>query len=114
MSADVHQYFRGSDVVMAADLAVTPVSEINVQASGDVDVLSFGYYRSPGRGAGVRRRLLRRNPRAPWEWDVGRMAASMAVAGGGHGGRLGPASGCAGCGRRLPARKWRGRPGRTG
>ncbi len=47
MAADAHSYFRGSDVVMAADLAVTPVSEINVQACGDVDAFSFGYFRPP-------------------------------------------------------------------
>ena len=36
MAKNVHSYLRGSDVVMAADLAVTPVSEIHVQACGDV------------------------------------------------------------------------------
>ena len=42
MAADAHAYFRGSGVVMAADLAVTPVSEINVQACGNVDAYTFG------------------------------------------------------------------------
>jgi uncharacterized protein (DUF2252 family) len=86
MSADVHQYFRGSDVVMAADLAVTPVSEINVQASGDVDVLSFGYYLPPDGAPVFDVGYFDETLRAPWEWDVKRMAASMAVAVGARGG----------------------------
>ncbi len=80
MAVDAHSYFRGSDVVMAADLAVTPVSEVNVQASGDVDAGSFGYYRTPGGGAVFDVGYFDETLRAPWEWDVKRMAAGMALA----------------------------------
>lgn len=80
MAADVHSYFRGSDVVMAADLAVTPVSEINVQACGDVDAFSFGYYRSPDGDAVFDVGYFDETLRAPWEWDVKRMAVGMSLA----------------------------------
>jgi uncharacterized protein (DUF2252 family) len=80
MAADVHSYFRGTDVVMAADLAVTPVSEIHVQACGDVDAYSFGYYRSPDGDPVFDVGYFDETLRAPWEWDVKRMAVGMALA----------------------------------
>ena len=80
MAADAYGYFRGSDVVMAADLAVTPVSEIHVQACGDVDASSFGYYRSPDGDAVFDVGYFDETLRAPWEWDVKRMAAGMVMA----------------------------------
>lgn len=80
MAVDVHSYFRGSDVVMAADLAVTPVSEIHVQACGDVDAFSFGYYRAPDGDPVFDVGYFDETLRAPWEWDVKRMAAGMALA----------------------------------
>lgn len=80
MAADVHGFFRGSDVVMAADLAVTPVSEVHVQACGDLDVFSFGYYRTPDGNPVFDVGCFDETLRAPWEWDVKRMAAAMTVA----------------------------------
>jgi uncharacterized protein (DUF2252 family) len=80
MAADPHSYFRGSDVVMAADLSVTPVSEINVQACGDVDAFSFGYFRPPNGDPVFEVGSFYETLRAPWEWDVKRMAAGMALA----------------------------------
>jgi uncharacterized protein (DUF2252 family) len=80
MAADAHSYFRGSDVVMAADLAVTPVSEINVQACGDVDAFSFGYFRPPDGDPVFEVGSFDETLRAPWEWDVKRMAAGVALA----------------------------------
>lgn len=80
MAGDVHSYFRGSGVVMAADLAVTPVSEINVQACGNVDAYSFGYFRPPHGEPVFEVGSLEETLRAPWEWDVKRMAAGLAIA----------------------------------
>ncbi len=80
MAADAHSYFRGSDVVMAADLSVTPVSEINVQACGDVDAYSFGYFRPPHGDPVFEVGSFYETLRAPWEWDVKRMAAGMVLA----------------------------------
>ncbi|MCB0899952.1 MAG: DUF2252 domain-containing protein [Actinobacteria bacterium] len=80
MAKNVHSYLRGSDVVMAADLAVTPVSEIHVQACGDVDACTFGYYRSPDGDAVFDLGYFDETLRAPWEWDVKRMAVAMVLA----------------------------------
>lgn len=80
MAADAHAYFRGSGVVMAADLAVTPVSEIHVQACGNVDAFSFGYFRPPHGDPVFEVGSLEETLRAPWEWDVKRMAAGLAIA----------------------------------
>ena len=79
MAKNVHSYLRGSDVVMAADLAVTPVSEIHVQACGDVDACTFGYYRSPDGDAVFDLGYFDETLRAPWEWDVKRMAVAMVL-----------------------------------
>jgi hypothetical protein len=80
MASDVHAYFRGNDVVMAADLAVTPVSDIHVQACGDVDASVFGYFRAPDGGPVFDLGYFDETLRAPWEWDVKRLATGMAVA----------------------------------
>lgn len=80
MAADPHAYFRGSGVVMAADLAVTPVSEINVQVCGNVDAYTFGYFRPPHGDPVFEVGSMDETLRAPWEWDVKRMAAGMALA----------------------------------
>jgi hypothetical protein len=80
LAADVHGFFRGSDAVMAADLSVTPVSEIHVQACGDIDVYSFGYYRAPDGNPVFDIGCFSETLRAPWEWDVKRLAVAMAVA----------------------------------
>lgn len=80
MAADPHSYFRGSNVVMATDLSVTPVSEINVQACGDVDAFSFGYFRPPHGDPVFEVGSFDETLRAPWEWDVKRMAAGMSLA----------------------------------
>src|SRR5262249_32983521 len=42
-------YLRGSPIVMAHDLARTPVSGIRVQACGDCHLMNFGVYASPER-----------------------------------------------------------------
>lgn len=80
MAQDAYKYFRGSNVVMAADLAVTPVSEIHVQATGAADPHTFGLYRSPDGDPVFEVGSFEETLRAPWEWDVKRMAAGFALA----------------------------------
>lgn len=80
MAQDAYTYFRGSNVVMAADLVVTPVSEIHVQASGAVDPHTFGLYRSPDGDPVFELGSFEETLRAPWEWDVKRMASGFALA----------------------------------
>ena len=80
MATDAHSYFRGADVVMAADLSVTPVSEINVQACGDVDAFTFGYFRPPHGDPVFEVGSFYETLRAPWEWDVKRMSTGLVLA----------------------------------
>jgi uncharacterized protein (DUF2252 family) len=74
-------FYRGAAAVMAADLAVTPDSDITVQVCGDAHISNFG-----GFAAQDRRMLFGPNDfdetlPGPWEWDVKRMAASVEIAG---------------------------------
>ncbi|HYX51460.1 MAG TPA: DUF2252 family protein, partial [Ktedonobacteraceae bacterium] len=47
MSLSPFAFLRGSAVVMASDLARTPVSGIKVQICGDAHLSNFGFYASP-------------------------------------------------------------------
>ncbi len=74
-------FYRGSAVVMAADLAPTPVNGIRVQACGDCHLLNFGGYGTPERNLIFDLNDFDETLPAPWEWDVKRLAASFVVAG---------------------------------
>lgn len=73
-------FYRGSAAVMAADLAKTPVSGIQVQACGDCHLLNFGAYATPERNLIVDINDFDETLPAPWEWDVKRLAASFVLA----------------------------------
>src|SRR5215831_8554456 len=49
MSLSPFAFLRGSAVVMASDLARTPVSGIKVQICGDAHLSNFGFYGTPER-----------------------------------------------------------------
>jgi uncharacterized protein (DUF2252 family) len=81
MSASPFAFFRGAAYVMASDLANTPRSGIQVQLCGDAHLANFG-----GFASAERRLLFDLNDfdetlPGPWEWDVKRLVASVAVAG---------------------------------
>ena len=74
-------FYRGAALIMASDLAGIPTSGIRVQACGDAHLSNFGVF-----GSAERRLVFDLNDfdetlPAPWEWDVKRLAASLAVAG---------------------------------
>jgi uncharacterized protein (DUF2252 family) len=73
-------FFRGSAVLMAADLACTPVSGIVVQACGDCHLLNFGGHATPERFVVVDINDFDETLPAPWEWDVKRLATSFVLA----------------------------------
>jgi uncharacterized protein (DUF2252 family) len=73
-------YFRGAAAVMAADLAKTEVTGIEVQACGDAHLVNFGLYASPERTLLFDVNDFDETSRAPWEWDVKRLASSATVA----------------------------------
>jgi uncharacterized protein (DUF2252 family) len=74
-------FFRGAAALMAADLANTPVTGIRVQACGDCHVSNFGGFGSPERRLAFDINDFDETLPAPWEWDLKRLAASIAIAG---------------------------------
>ena len=73
-------YYRGAALPMAADLAITPVSGLAVQACGDAHLSNFGVFGSAGAPPGLRRQRLRRDPARAL--GVGRQAAGRQPGGG--------------------------------
>ena len=74
-------FFRGAAAVMAADLAESPQSGLPVQLCGDAHLSNFGGFASPGRELVFDINDFDETARGPWEWDVKRLAASIALAG---------------------------------
>ncbi|HEX7609127.1 MAG TPA: DUF2252 domain-containing protein [Solirubrobacteraceae bacterium] len=81
MLASPFAFYRGAAAVMAADLAVTPSSGINVQACGDAHISNFGGFAAPDRRVVFSPNDFDETLPGPWEWDVKRMAASAEIAG---------------------------------
>lgn len=74
-------FLRGAAEVMAHDLASTPTTGIRVQACGDAHLLNFGVFATPERHLVFDVNDFDETLPGPWEWDVKRLAASIAVAG---------------------------------
>lgn len=80
MAESAFTFYRGAAGLMAHDLAPTPVTGIRVQACGDAHLSNFGFYSSPERTLVFDLNDFDETTIAPWEWDVERLVASMAVA----------------------------------
>jgi uncharacterized protein (DUF2252 family) len=74
-------FYRGAALPMAADLAGTPTSGLRVQACGDAHLSNFGAFASPSRRLVFDVNDFDETLPGPFEWDVKRLAASLAVAG---------------------------------
>jgi hypothetical protein len=74
-------YYRGAALPMAADLATTPTSGLRVQLCGDAHPSNFGGFASPSRRLVFDVNDFDETLPGPFEWDVKRLAASLAVAG---------------------------------
>ncbi len=81
MIASPFGFLRGSAVVMAGDLAATPVTGLQVQMCGDAHLSNFGVYATPERNQVFDVNDFDETLPGPWEWDVKRLAASIVVAG---------------------------------
>src|SRR5215471_2097304 len=73
-------FYRGSAAVMAWDLSKTLTNGIIVQACGDCHAANFGGFASPERRLLFDINDFDETLPGPWEWDVKRLAASIAVA----------------------------------
>ncbi|NUR03667.1 MAG: DUF2252 domain-containing protein [Streptomyces sp.] len=80
MAASPFAFLRGSAAVMAADLASRPHTGLTVQLCGDAHLLNFGLYASPERVLVFDLNDFDETFPGPFEWDVERLAASVAVA----------------------------------
>jgi uncharacterized protein (DUF2252 family) len=74
-------FFRGAALIMASDLASTPRSGFDVQACGDAHLSNFGVFASAERSLVFDLNDFDETLPGPWEWDVKRLAASLAIAG---------------------------------
>jgi len=75
-------FYRGAASIMASDLQSTPHSGIKTQICGDAHLLNFGAYASPERRFVFDVNDFDETTQGgAWEWDVKRLAASVAVAG---------------------------------
>jgi len=74
-------FYRGAALPMAADLATTPTSGLRVQLCGDAHLSNFGAFGSPERQLVFDVNDFDETLPGPFEWDVKRLAASLAVAG---------------------------------
>jgi uncharacterized protein (DUF2252 family) len=85
MMASPFAFFRGAAYLMASDLAGTPRSGMRAQLCGDAHLSNFGGFGSPERDFLFDLNDFDETLPGPWEWDVKRLAASFAVAGGHRG-----------------------------
>jgi uncharacterized protein (DUF2252 family) len=81
MLASPFTFYRGAALIMAADLAATPVSGVTVQLCGDAHLSNFGLFGSPERRMLFDINDFDETLPGPWEWDVKRLAASFEIMG---------------------------------
>ncbi len=81
MQANAFAFLRGAAALMAADLGALPHTGIIVQACGDCHLMNFGAYASPEGAPVFDINDFDETLPAPFEWDLKRLAASIALAG---------------------------------
>lgn len=81
MSVSPFTFYRGSAIIMAYDLAVTPDTGLIVQAVGDAHIANFGLFRSPERRLVFDINDFDETLPGPWEWDIKRLLASVEICG---------------------------------
>jgi uncharacterized protein (DUF2252 family) len=81
MKTDPFAFLRGAAAIMAADLAAMPGTGLRVQSCGDCHLANFGSYATPEGTPVFDINDFDETLPAPFEWDVKRLAASLAVAG---------------------------------
>ena len=74
-------FFRGAAYLMAADLADGPRTGLHAQLCGDAHLSNFGIFAAPDRRQVFSINDFDETLPGPFEWDVKRLAASVAVAG---------------------------------
>ncbi|MFE3026815.1 DUF2252 domain-containing protein [Nocardia tengchongensis] len=80
MAAGRFPFYRGAPAIMASDLADAPDTGLHVQLCGDAHLSNFGLFASPERSLVFDVNDFDETLPGPFEWDVKRLAASVAVA----------------------------------
>ncbi|WP_433578246.1 DUF2252 domain-containing protein [Nocardia brasiliensis] len=80
MAAGRFPFLRGAPAIMAADLAAAPNTGLTVQLCGDAHLSNFGLFASPERALVFDLNDFDETLPGPFEWDVKRLSASIAVA----------------------------------
>jgi uncharacterized protein (DUF2252 family) len=81
MLSSAFAFFRGGAAVMAADLAPGPDTGLRVQLCGDAHLSNFGVFSAPDRRLVFDCNDFDETLPGPFEWDVKRLVASIAIAG---------------------------------
>jgi hypothetical protein len=76
MAQSAFAFYRGAAAIMAADLSMTPVSALQVQACGDAHLMNFGAFATPERHVIFDINDLDETLPAPWEWDLKRLLST--------------------------------------
>ncbi len=74
-------FFRGAAYLMAADLAGEPRTALRTQLCGDAHLSNFGAFAAPDRRMVFSVNDFDETLPGPFEWDLKRLVASVAVAG---------------------------------
>jgi uncharacterized protein (DUF2252 family) len=81
MATSPFGFLRGGAAIMAPDLASLPSTGYTVQLCGDAHVRNLGAYSSPDGKIVFDVNDFDETCRGPWEWDVKRLAVSLALVG---------------------------------
>lgn len=80
MSVSPFTFFRGTAAVMAYDLARSAHTGTHLVICGDAHLSNFGFFATPERNLAFDLNDFDEAAPGPWEWDVARLATSIALA----------------------------------
>jgi hypothetical protein len=80
MTESPFRFYRGAAALMAMDLRAAPVTGVTAQLCGDAHLLNFRLLSSPERRMMFDINDFDETHPGPWEWDVKRLCASLAIA----------------------------------
>ncbi|MFZ2174566.1 MAG: DUF2252 domain-containing protein [Rhodococcus sp. (in: high G+C Gram-positive bacteria)] len=80
MAATAFTFYRGAAAIMADDLAHSPTTGLRTHLCGDAHLSNFGLFATPERRLAFDINDFDETHPGPFEWDVKRLVASLAVA----------------------------------
>ncbi|MCQ4120611.1 DUF2252 domain-containing protein [Rhodococcus tibetensis] len=80
MAATAFTFYRGAAAIMADDLSRAPTTGLRTQLCGDAHLSNFGIFATPERKLAFGVNDFDETHPGPFEWDVKRLVASLAVA----------------------------------